>query len=133
MKRLTMLVLGLAAAAVLAGDATANPPAGGKGSGPVLFDVIYLQEGHETQEAVEYFDKVSAITRRHGLIRLKTYRIDKAMKGVIAQPALINLWRMDKPDAMQKMGADPDYQRLIPTRDTLFDMSRVSILMGAPL
>ncbi len=37
MKRLTMLVLGLAAAAVLAGDAGAKPPAGGKGSGPVLF------------------------------------------------------------------------------------------------
>lgn len=55
------------------------------------------------------------------------------MKGIIAQPALINLWRMDKPDAMQKMGADPDYQRLVPTRDALFDMSRVSILMGAPL
>jgi hypothetical protein len=122
------LVLGLAVGAALVGEASAKQK-----DGPVLFDVIYLQEGHEAQEAVDYFEKVSAISKRHGLVRLKTYRIDKALKGVIAQPTLINLWRMDRPDAMQKMGADPEYQRLVPTRDALFDMGRVSILMGAPL
>lgn len=100
---------------------------------PVLFDVIYLQEGHQVSEAEDYFNQVSAISKKHGLVRLKTYRILANMKGIVPTPALINLWRLDNPQAFQALGADPAYQAKLPVRDALFVMDKVSLLKGEEL
>lgn len=119
----------LAAVSLMAGGRSSQASMS-EHANPILFDVIYLNEGKDASEAVAYFERVAVIAQKYGLVRLNTYRVTKNMRGIIQQPALINIWRMDSPDAMQKMGADPAYQKLVPTRDALFDMAKVSLLMA---
>lgn len=92
-------------------------------------DLLILQDGKTQQDANRYFEKVAPIAARHGLVRIHEFSVSTIFtKGF--EPDLVNLWTMAHGDVFKNINQDPDYKKMIPTRNALFDMkaSHMSIL-----
>lgn len=92
-------------------------------------DMLYLAEGKTTADAKAYFDKSSPILAKHGMSRLMPgFVITEKLSGEI-EPNVINVWEIASPDTFDKIYADPAYLKIVPLRDSTFDMSRSHMFM----
>ncbi len=92
-------------------------------------DLLILQDGKTKSDSDRYFEKVSPIAARHGLVRIHEFSVAQVFtKGFT--PDLVNLWTMAHGDVFKDINNDPEYKKMIPTRNALFDMkaSHMSIL-----
>jgi uncharacterized protein (DUF1330 family) len=130
----------LAAAAVLViGTASigrgveSNETTGAAHGGPVQFvDLLWLRQGVTVDDAQRYLQTLAPLVKKHGGRPLVGFRIDKTMKGDV-QPQVINGLEFPSMQAMQALLADPEYQKIVPTRDATFDMARHTLFQVSPL
>ena len=84
-------------------------------------DLLILQEGKTKADAERYFSKVVPIVARHGLVRVHRFNVSTVFSGD-ARPKLMNLWTMAHANVFTDINNDPQYKKLIPTRNKIFDM-----------
>ena len=64
----------------------------------------------------------------------RSYQISQYMTGTGPKNALeLNLWELPGPEAMQKLGNDPEYQANVPFRDKIHNMSVLTLYMAKPI
>lgn len=86
-------------------------------------DLLVLQEGKTEADAKRYFDSVVPIVARHGLVRINGYSISAVYAGD-ERPKLVNLWAMAHDQVFSAISEDPEYKKMVPTRNKLFDMKK---------
>ncbi|MEH6347297.1 MAG: hypothetical protein V7785_19535 [Bermanella sp.] len=84
-------------------------------------DLLILQDGKSIQDAESYFDKVAPIAARHGLVRIHGFNVAAVYSGD-SKPDLANLWTMAHDKVFKDINNDPEYKKMIPTRNSIFDM-----------
>ncbi len=84
-------------------------------------DLLILQDGKSIQDAEGYFDKVAPIAARHGLVRIHGFNVAAVYSGD-SKPDLANLWTMAHDKVFKDINNDPEYKKMIPTRNSIFDM-----------
>jgi len=103
--------------------------ASANGSGSDFFiDLLILQDGKTLSDAESYFKTVVPIASKHGLVRIHSFTVKKTMSGE-TKPQLVNLWTMSGNNVFEGIGSDPEYRKMIPIRNKLFDMKRSTMLM----
>lgn len=115
----------------------ANPKAGPQQSSvssDVQFvDLLWLKPGVEADSAGHYFSQLlTPVLQRHGGKVLYVYRIDAALKGSL-KPAINASLTFPSMEALQAMFQDPEYQKIIPVRDSIFDFTQQSLWQVTPL
>ena len=98
----------------------------------LLIDILVLKPGRTVDEAIAYFDGLEPVFERHGISRSGSpLKVAKVLRGDQAGD-LVNLFETADPQAsLGGMSQDPEYQAQVPTRDSIFDLARSSVLVTA--
>lgn len=106
-------------------------PAMAKDAGPLIVDVLTLQDGKTYQDAAEYFDKVIPIIEGHGLTRLRSMEVLNKMQGHSAvSPAIVQIWVMETKNPFSGIFSDPKYLQHVELRDSIFNMPETQLWMA---
>lgn len=91
-------------------------------------DLLWVKQDKTPDDAVRYFREVlPPILARHGGKVLHVYRVEAALRGDM-QPAITASLTFPSMQALESMFKDPEYQKIIPERDAIFDFSQQSLL-----
>lgn len=97
----------------------------------VFVDVLTLKPGKTYAEAEAYFGKAIPLIERHGLKRVKSYRISEKMRGhAEVNPSIVQIWRVEADNPFAGLMGDPDYKAVVPLRDSIFDMPNLQGWFG---
>jgi uncharacterized protein (DUF1330 family) len=101
--------------------------------GAFFIDILYLQEGKTVADANEYFDRVEAVVRKHGLRRIMPgLSVIQNMAGEL-NADLVNIWFMtDTQNTFNNIMGDPNYLKHIEFRNATFDMERANMMLLQP-
>ena len=99
----------------------------------ILVDLVVMNEGYGQQERDAYTKKTVKIAAKYGIKKIKTYQIMNKLSGTGPDQALeLNLWEMDDPSAMQKLGSDPEYLANVSFRDKIHNMQDLTLYIAKP-
>lgn len=126
-KYVAALILLLSLSTVQAGE----PPARAASSNtlsPIQFvDLLWVKPEASPDDAVRYFKQVlPPVMAKHGGRVIHVYRIDEALRGDL-RPAVTASLSFPSMQALQAMFKDPDYQKIVPERDAIFDFTQQSL------
>lgn len=97
-----------------------------------MVEVLSLKTGATVSQAESYFQSVYPIIASYGLFPVKAYQV--VQDGGSGSPQIVQIWRVENPQGMPKIMADPKYQQFISTRDAIFDLKGGRIgYMGSEL
>ena len=97
-----------------------------------LVDVLILKEGKTAEDAKAYFDKVAPIAAKHGLVQLHPLKVAQKLRGDL-DAKVVNIWSVSEPKkTLPNVLSDPEYQKNVPIRDSVFDLPNSSIFMTVP-
>jgi len=97
----------------------------------VFVDVLTLKPGKTLDEAQDYFAQAIPLIERHGLKRIQVYGISDKMRGHDAvNPSIVQIWRVEADNPFAGLMADEAYQRVVPLRDSIFDMPKLQGWFG---
>ena len=91
-------------------------------------DLLILQHGKTVSDAEKYLDAVAPIAARHGLVRVHQFKVSAVYAGD-TKPDLANLWTMAHADVFKAINSDPEYKKMIPVRNKLFDMKKSHMVL----
>ncbi len=91
-------------------------------------DLLILQHGKTVSDAERYFEKVAPIAARHGLVRVHQFNVAAVYAGE-TKPDLANLWTMAHANVFKAINNDPEYKKMIPVRNSLFDMKKSHMVL----
>ncbi|MEO1407436.1 MAG: hypothetical protein AAFV54_13235, partial [Pseudomonadota bacterium] len=94
-----------------------------------LIDFVVMNEGYGLEERDNYEAIVARIASRYGMEKVRAYDLTQHLGGGLPTASRLNVWEVPE-GAMQKLGADPDYQAIIPYRDRIHNMKEVSLFMA---
>ncbi|SHH80907.1 DUF1330 domain-containing protein [Cognatishimia maritima] len=98
---------------------------------PVLIDLVVLNEGQEAAARDAYEMKVASIAAKYGFEQVASFPVIQKIAGVgPEQPMRLNLWSLQDPAGMQKLGADPEYVALENERNAIHDFSQLTLFFG---
>ena len=101
----------------------------------VVMDFVVMQEGHDTEERDQYFDKMlGKYGKKYGLKRFAAYEVIQFMRGVGPKgTTLINFYEAT-PEVVKNLVSDKGYQaEMVPVRDKIFDMDELTVFMTQPV
>jgi uncharacterized protein (DUF1330 family) len=91
-----------------------------------FIDVLTVRKGVSPEKAYAYFDKACPILARHGFTRLTAYEVKQKMRGHDeVNPTIVQIWQTRGPEGFQSLTRDPDYNAIVPERDSIFDMGKL--------
>ena len=97
----------------------------------VFVDVLTLRKDKTLAEAEAYFQKAMPVIGRHGIKRVKVIEVKTKMRGHDAvNPSMVLLWQVEAQSGFASLGADPEYQAMVPLRDTIFDIPNLQGWFG---
>lgn len=97
-----------------------------------LIDFVVLKGGDETGRA-KYEEKVGEIAARYGAEVIHTYNVQAHLAGPMKDTYQVNVWGFDEQDTLEKVASDPDYKELIPARNEIYDLSKLTMYLGEPI
>ena len=86
---------------------------------PVFLHIEATPNPNEQSALQSYLQRVPAILQRHGGVPVASYDVEQAWDKLPC-PAAIAVVSFPHRDAIQAFFADPDYQALVPLRETGF-------------
>lgn len=102
-------------------------------SSMVMAEIVVLNDGYGQKERDQYFEATKKTAAKYGIRMFRSYQILQYMTGTGPKNALeLNLWELPGPEAMQKLGNDPDYQSNVVRRDAIHNMSALTLYMAKP-
>lgn len=102
-------------------------------SAAVMVELVVLNDGYGQKERDEYFEKTEKVAAKYGIRRFRSYQILQYVMGAGPKDALeLNLWELPDPEALQKLGSDPDYQANVALRDRIHNMAILTLYMAKP-
>jgi len=94
-------------------------------------DVLTLRDGKTVEDARAYFDRACPVIEKHGVKRINFIAIDGKLRGhEEVNPSIVQTWEFPEDNPFPAIQADPDYQQLIPLRDSVFDMEHLQGWFG---
>lgn len=89
-------------------------------------DVLTLREGKTLADAMAYFEQAVPLLARHEFERLKVYEVKSKMRGHDAvNPNIVQIWKTRGPESFRGLAGDNDYKKIVPLRDSIFDMGNL--------
>lgn len=122
MDRLTMYQ-----ASLIRNDGTPSP------DGLALLDFVVLKPDVEPEDRADYAAALAAIADPLGARVLQTYRIDQQLRGELPEATEFSVWEIPSIEALTAVTTHPDYVAMIPERDRLHDMSRLTMILAKPV
>lgn len=102
-------------------------------SSMVMVELVVLNDGYGQKERDEYFETTKKIAAKYGIQMYRSYQILQYLSGTGPKnPLELNLWELPGPEAMQKLASDADYQANVPRRDSIHNMSVLTLYMAKP-
>lgn len=98
-----------------------------------LIDFVVLNDGHNIKERDTYESKLTPISAKYGAKVIHSYDITSHLAGPIKGVVRINVWEFSDPSTFEKIGADPTYQALIPSRGRIHDMRNLTLYTGSEI
>ena len=99
-------------------------------TGSILVDLVTMKPGFTLADREKYETKVAPITQKYGMTRFASYDIHKKLKGIAPDAIRLNLWQVSNQAAMKEIGQDPEYRNLIPYRNKIHDMQKVTLFFA---
>lgn len=97
-----------------------------------LIDFVIMKEGYGAELREPYEDVVATIAGRYGLQKERSFYATQFLGGEqkMQDVLKINVWSMGD-DSMQQLGADEDYQSIVPFRDRIHNMRDLTLYAGS--
>lgn len=87
-------------------------------------ELLWLQPKATPEAAADYFkNKLRPILSKHGGEILQGYQVVATVQGDL-KPAWINVIRFRSMEDMQAIFQDPDYTKIVPLRDAIFNLTQ---------
>lgn len=101
-------------------------------SDKIMVDLVVMNEGYGKEDRDYYCSKIDEVGRKYGVNKKQSYQITKKIAGNGPEALRLNIWKLDDPTAFMHINKDAGYQKWIPLRDQIHNMSAVSIYMAQP-
>ena len=110
----------------------ANPDTiDGIATGIVMIDLVTMNPGFGLANRNTYEAKVAPITAKYGMSRFASYDITSKKIGIASDTAIrLNFWNIEDPEKMKLLSKDPAYQALLPFRNKIHNMERVTLFLA---
>ena len=96
-----------------------------------FIDVLTLKPGRTFDDAEAYFARAMPVIEKHGLTRREVMTVSEKMRGHDdVNPHIVQVWEVRKENPFATLSVDPAYQAMIPTRDSIFEMSKLQGWLG---
>lgn len=126
MLRRTFLSLSLGAAALV--SATVQPTLAADKLNMIDFTV--LNDGATIADRTAYETKLDPIAARYGAERAYSYDIMGHIAGPLKDVVRVNVWAFEDPKALAKVNEDSDYKAMVPERDRINDLEKLTLYMA---
>lgn len=98
-----------------------------------LIDFVVLNDGAQIAERSAYEETLEPIAARHGAEVIHSYDIAAHLAGPMEDSVRLNVWQFADPATLGKVNNDPDYAEIIPERDRVHDLDRLTLYMAQPI
>lgn len=105
-------------------DAVAPAPAPGHS---LLVGVLATKPGYGYDDHVAYENSIAAVTQRHGMRLVRSYRILQPMGAAIRNAVAVAVWELNSPDTLNRVMSDSEYVANVPNRDRVHDMAATTM------
>ncbi len=95
-----------------------------------LLDYVIMTEGNGLLQRTIYTKQIETIAAKFGVQKIASFDVLQHLGGLIPGVLEVNVWEMDSPESMQALGNDPVYQKIIPFRDQIHDMQKLTLYMA---
>lgn len=97
----------------------------------LLLGVLAMKKGFGFQDHVDYERAIQPITSKHGMKLVRTFRVAQSMGAGPDNIAIVSLWDLPKPEALNAVMSDPEYGAHISYRNLIHDMAASSMYFVA--
>lgn len=95
-----------------------------------LIDFVVLNDGYNIEDRNAYEIKLAPISAKYGAKVVHSYDITSHLSGPLKNVVRVNVWELSDHSAFKKIGADPSYQALVPSRDRVHNMKKLALYTG---
>lgn len=97
----------------------------------IFVGLVVMNKGFGAKARNQYEEVILPIAQKYGMELKNSFSITEFKAGVGPKsPLRLNLWEIEDPDLVKKLGEDPNYKNEIPNRNKIHDMEKLTLYLA---